>query len=262
MRSLFLRSIALVAVIAGPAMAADMPVKAPVYKAPPVAVYSWTGFYIGAHVGGDWFNKDWFVPLTPTNIAGGCVGCPISSGSHTASSWLAGGQIGFNYQVGWWVGGIEAQASWTKLEGSNPNVLLPATVTNHSKTDDLGTIAARLGVAWDRTLLYVKGGGAWAHDTFWTSLSDNVRSVPVVQTVTDTRWGWMVGVGVEYAFWDNWSVKLEYDHLDFSRNRETVACVAAPVCAAGFDYDIQQRIDLVKIGLNYRFGYSPVVAKY
>src|SRR5205085_12245206 len=114
----------------GPASAADMPVRVPAYKAPaPVATFSWTGFYLGIHGGGDWFNKDWFTPLTPINTAGGgCFGCPASAGGHTSSSWLLGGQAGFNYQVGRLVLGVEAQASWTKLEGSNVNVMSP-TVT-------------------------------------------------------------------------------------------------------------------------------------
>ena len=126
------------------ASAADMPVKTPMHKAPPPAVIlSWTGFHGGVHGGGDWFNNDWFTPLSAINTAGGgCFGCPAPAGSHTSSNSLFGGQVGFNYQVGWWVWGVEAQASWTKLEGSNVNLLSP-TVTIHSRTDTLGTIAAR-----------------------------------------------------------------------------------------------------------------------
>jgi outer membrane immunogenic protein len=250
-----------IAALVRPAMTADLAVKAPAYKAPPlVPVFSWTGFYIGVHGGADWFNKDWFEPLTPTNIAGGCVGCPGPAGTHSASSWLLGAQAGFNYQVGWWVWGVEAQASWTKLEGANVLVPFPL-LSIHSKTDNLGTIAGRLGVAWNRSMFYVKGGGAWAHDTFWTSSNTPLAcGGGICQSVTDTRWGWMLGVGWEYAFFDNWSVKIEYNHLDFSRRRETVL----PVFAGGgpFDYDVKQTIDLVKVGINYRFGYSPVVAKY
>jgi outer membrane immunogenic protein len=202
MQKFLLGSIALTALIAGPAMAADL---RPVYKAPPpVVVYNWTGFYIGVHGGLDWFDKAWSTPSTPINIAGGGVFGP--NGGHTASSWLVGAQAGFNYQIGWAVWGAEAQASWTRLEGSNVNPLVPF-ITDHSKTDSLGTIAARVGAAWNRTLFYAKGGGAWAYDTFWTSTA----AAPVSHTLTETRWGWMLGVGVEYAFLDNWSVKLEYD---------------------------------------------------
>ena len=104
-------------------------------------------------------------------------------------------------------------------------------------------------------LLYAKGGGAWAHDRFWTSIGG-----PAGQSRTDTRLGGMVGVGIEYAFRENWSVKLEYDHLDFGTRRETLLPVVVGVLP--FQYDISQRIDLVKVGLNYRFGAPAVVAKY
>jgi outer membrane immunogenic protein len=127
---------------------------------------------------------------------------------------------------------------------------------NHSKTDSLGTIAGRLGVAWGQTLLYAKGGGAWARDTFWTS----APGIPIGQSLTETRWGWMAGVGAEYAFLDSWSVKIEYDYMDFGRRRETLATVTPGFLPV--DYDIRQTIQLVKVGLNYRFGYTPVIAKY
>jgi outer membrane immunogenic protein len=231
--------------ISAPASAADMPIKAPVIAAP--IPFSWTGIYIGVHGGADWFDKDWFASLTPINIAGGCPGCPTTVGAHSASSWLAGGQIGFNYQFQSIVAGIEAQASWTRLEASNPNLLAPAFITNHSKTDFIGTLAGRLGYAWDHALVYAKGGGAWAHDQFFTSTTVS----PVAQSLTETRWGWMAGVGFEYAFTNNWSAKIEYDYLDFGRRRETLQ----PVVAAGpFEYDIKQTIQLVKVGINYRFS--------
>lgn len=228
------------------AWAADMPTKAPIVAAP--IPFSWTGIYVGVHGGADWFDKDWFVPLTPTNIAGGCPGCPRPAGAHSASSWLAGGQIGFNYQFQSIVAGIEAQASWTRLEASNPNLLAPAFLTNHSKTDFIGTLAGRLGFAWDHALVYAKGGGAWAHDKFFTSTG----ALPVAQTLTDTRRGWMAGAGFEYAFTNNWSAKIEYDYLDFGRKRETLQPAAAG--AGTFEYDVKQTIQLVKVGINYRFA--------
>jgi outer membrane immunogenic protein len=259
MRRCFGMAVALVISLGmgGAAWAADMAVKARPPAPIPVAVYNWTGFYVGLNAGGDWFDKDWAIPLTPFNIAGGCPGCPRPAGSHTGNSWLAGGQVGFNYQIDRVVLGVEAQADWTDLRGSNSNLLVPGLLFNNSKTDAIGTIAARLGYTWGPALLYVKGGGAWAHDTFWTSTAVN----PVVQTLSDTRWGWMAGVGAEYAFAGNWSVKVEYDHLDFGRHREELVCIAG--CFQGFDYDVRQTVDLVKVGVNYRFGWaSPVVARY
>jgi outer membrane immunogenic protein len=237
----------------GAATAADLEVAAPVYRVRAAIPFSWTGFYVGVHGGGDWFDKDWFAPLSATNAAVGCTLCPGGAGSHSASGWLAGGQVGFNYQIAWFVGGVEAQISATRLEGSN--VFTPS-LTLNSKTDTLGSIAARLGIAMDRTMFFVKGGGAFAHDQFWTSTA----AAPVFQSASDTRWGWMIGVGVEWAFLDNWSVKAEYDHMEFRRHREPLLPVGAGAFA--FDFDIEQTMDLVKIGLNYKFGYGPVVARY
>lgn len=242
------------------ANAADMAVKA--RPLPPAPVFSWTGFYIGAHAGGAWFDKDWYTPLTPINIAGGCPGCPASAGSHTASSWLAGGQIGFNYQTGMWVLGVEADGSWTDLNATSPHLLAVGALAIRSKTDALGTFAGRVGIAANQALFYVKGGGAVASDRF--AVAAVGPPLVDVQAATVTRWGWMVGVGIEYAFTNNWSIKAEYNYLDFGRYRETLQ----PTAGAGpgtdpFQYDIRQRVDLVKVGINYRFGWgSPVVAKY
>ena len=255
-------------VFAGAASATDLPArtytKAPVLA--PAPIFNWTGFYIGVHGGGDWFDKNWSAPLTPINIAGGCPGCPSPVGSHTASSWLAGGQAGFNYQTGMWVLGVELDGSWTNLRGSGTNLLLGVPFLNNSKTDALATAAGRVGIAVNQALFYVKGGGGWANDRFFTSNSTAfVGAIPPgspIQLADDTRWGWMIGGGVEYAFTNNWSVKAEYNHLDFGTRTQTLT--AQPGCGCGsFQYDVRQTIDLVKVGLNYRFGWAnPVVAKY
>ena len=93
-------------------LAADL--ARPVYKAPPPAPvsYDWTGFYIGAHVGGAWTDTNWFYACSATNLLIASP-CNLEQGGHSASSWLAGGQVGFNYQVGRFVWGIEADFSAT-----------------------------------------------------------------------------------------------------------------------------------------------------
>jgi outer membrane immunogenic protein len=262
MKAFLLATVAFASIMA-PAMAADLPVTpAPAYRPPIYVPYRWGGFYIGLHGGGDWLSKDWFAPDTPNNLTVGCgvPGCNIWAGGHTSHSWLAGGQFGFNFQWDWLVLGIEVQQSWSNLEGSNPNLLparLAAGVVDHSRTNWLGTAAPRFGVAWDRVLVYAKGGGAWAFDRFWTTAP--VCDVTTCVSVRELRWGWMAGVGVEFGFLGNWSVKVEYDHLDFTRQRSSLeACIAC----AHFDYDIQQRIDLVKVGLNYSFSSRPIVTRY
>jgi outer membrane immunogenic protein len=243
----------LAAQLTAPAAAADMALKAaPVKALPPVALYDWTGFYVGLQGGGDWFSKDWFTPTTPLNLTTGC-NCGRPDGGHTANSWLFGGQAGFNYQVSKWVFGVEAEASWTDLRGSNTNPDFIMLI-QRSRTDGLGTLTGRIGYAVDRVLIYGKGGGAWAHDRFATATGGRD-----IQALTDNRFGWTVGLGVEWAFANNWSVKVEYDHLDFGWGRETLQ----PLLAGGsaFEYDIRQRVDMVKAGVNYKFG-GPVVARY
>jgi outer membrane immunogenic protein len=266
MKSLVRASFALGVLTAGPAIAADLDLS-PIYKVAPVVHYTWTGFYLGGHGGGDQFSKDWSAPRTATNGATGClvIVCGLSAGGHDSSSWLAGVQAGYNYQISWAVFGVEAEYSWTKLSGSNPNAAeLPlfvpifGTFFDSSKTDNIGTVAARFGIAFDQAFFFLKGGAAFAHDQFSVA-----NGAVVQQALTENRWGWVIGVGVEYGFFDNWSVKLEYDHLDFGTRRETLQ----PLCTGGilctpFDYDIRQTVEVIKVGLNYRFSWGPVVARY
>ena len=191
MKKLLLATVGLVALgVAAPASAADMPVKAA--PPPPVApIYNWTGFYIGAHVGGAWTDTDWFYPCSATNLLIPSP-CNLAQGGHSASSWLAGGQVGFNYQVGRFVWGIEADFSATRMEGRNLDVAFPTQEFLHSRTDFIGTVAPRVGVAWDRVLLYAKGGVAWAHDDYWLTLTPNqLLAGQTFATGDATRWaGW------------------------------------------------------------------------
>jgi outer membrane immunogenic protein len=241
MKKLLLGTVALVGLAAAnPAFAADLPYRAPAYKAPimaPVA-FSWTGCYVGAHVGGGWGNKRWDDPLL-----GG-----VEFSNHDVNGWLAGGQIGCNYQTGQFVFGVEGDASWANIRGSGPDTLSFGTLTDNSKVDFLGTLTGRAGIAWDRALFYVKGGGAWAHDKFWA-----VRNVTgsTFYSADDTRWGWTVGAGVEYAFAPSWTAKIEYDYLDFGKQSATFS---GPTFAGPpFNFDIDQRIHVVKAGINYKF---------
>jgi outer membrane immunogenic protein len=265
MKKLLLAATVALAFATGTASAADLTAR-PYTKAPvgPAPIFSWTGFYIGVHGGGDWFDKNWTSSNTALNLAaGGCgLPCPAFAGSHTASSWLAGGQIGFNYQAGMWVLGVEADASATDLKASSPHALAPAFFILNSKTDTLVTVAGRVGIAANQALFYVKGGGAWADERFYTVDPGAIPAGTPLQGTDSSRWGWMVGAGVEYAFTNNWSVKAEYNHLDFGTRTETLSPQPGCGCLA-FQYDIRQTVDLVKVGLNYRFGWAgPVVAKY
>jgi outer membrane immunogenic protein len=256
-RSLLASFATLITLTAAPATAADMgmPVKAPPPAAAPV--YNWTGFYIGAHVGGAWGDKDW----TSTATFGGPVlpvGTPI--GSHDASGMIAGGQLGFNWQAPGsnWVIGVEAQMSWADLSGDHilgPGPVFAEQVLS-TKVDWLGTVTGRLGYAWDRALLYAKGGVAFVHDKHHGFL---VGAPNIALDGDTTRTGWTIGGGIELALGGNWSVKGEYNYLNFGKDGVDFTDTGG----GAFSIDIDQHLHVVKFGINYRFGgFGPVVARY
>jgi outer membrane immunogenic protein len=270
MKTLILLGVSLLSLAAGlrPSAAADLPVKA---RPLAVAVYDWTGLYVGVHGGEGWGSKDISAPPFPF---GGAVITPAAS-SNSISGWLAGGQVGYNFQGGpgifggRWVIGGEAQVSWSRLDDTVscsavvaiPGVgAVPLSVNCSSKVDSLGTIALRLGSAFDRILVYSKVGAAWTHDKYQDDVTTPAFA-PLSFTGSETRWGWMVGAGIEYAFGNNWSGKIEYDYLGLGT--ETVRYSSVPPATSAFvDASVKERVQLVKIGVNYRFGPSAVAAKY
>lgn len=202
----------------------------PVYKAQPapvMAAYNWSGFYVGGHLGYAWSSEDARSTLT------GITGVTDPDG------FLGGAQIGFNWQTGAFVFGIEADWSWTNADGSTT---IPAAIT--AEHNWYGTATARVGYAVDNWLWYVKGGAAWL-DADYT-----IGGL----TFGDTRTGWTVGTGLEWALGPNWSAKLEYNYMDFGK--DTIGTVL-PV-------EIDTQVHVVKAGVNYRFdwGKAPVVARY
>ena len=221
------------------ATAADMPVKARAPVAVAAPAWNWTGCYVGVNGGGGWGTKSWRDP----NLAG------IEFSNHHVSGGLAGGQIGCNYQTSSYVFGLEGEADWANIQGSALDTLSAGTLTDHSKIDFIATFAGRFGLAWGRALLYVKGGGAYAHDKYWTIVN---ASGATFYSASQGRTGWLVGVGSEYAFDSNWSGKLEYDYIDFGTHSATFAGGTFP--GAPFPFDINQRVSLIKVGVNYRFG--------
>jgi outer membrane immunogenic protein len=230
------------------AQAADMAAR-PYTKAPPMAaaVYNWTGFYVGANGGWGSSRKCWdYAGTTAARLA-----TNVTEGCHDADGGVVGGQIGYNWQAGAWVFGLEAQGDWANLRGSNVSSLFP-TATNRSKIDALGLFTGRVGYAWNNTMLYVKGGAAVANDKY----DYRTTGAPTpFSTASETRWGGVVGVGLEYGFAPNWSVGVEYDHAFLGRRDITFALPSVSVDS------IRQDVDLVTARINYRFG-GPVVARY
>jgi outer membrane immunogenic protein len=223
------------------------------WKAPVLApaVYNWTGIYVGVHAGYGGSMKDW----------GG-----INFLAHGA---LAGGTIGVNQQVGNWVIGVEADASWSGIKGSRfENIAIPFSVSNFdatiaSKVDSIATIAARLGFAQDRWLVYLKAGGAWAHETHTQTQVSTIQGVPGAQSANisgiENRFGPMVGFGAEYAFLGNWSAKVEYNYFDFTANGTvrqagTLTSFAGTTTNVVTTVNIREQLHFAKVGLNYRFG--------
>jgi outer membrane immunogenic protein len=254
----------------GLANAADMPVKARPLP-PPVPVFSWTGFYIGAHLGGAWGTTQ--STLNSVSVQDCDVGTPCeeifsTSGlsipiSQTQTNGFLGGvQGGYNWDFGWGVFGVEAQFSWTDLKGTSPCALVIACSTDH---DWITTLAGRFGVSYDRALFYVKAGAAWSKVNYTASL--NLGPFVSSTSVSDTRFGPMFGAGIEYAFWGNWSAKIEYNYIDFRSEDYNFAASLqtnpTETTVLNFGANIHERVHLIKAGLNYRFdwGKGPVAVR-
>src|SRR5689334_18175617 len=248
-----LLGIAGVIALAAPASAADLAAR-PYTKAPAMiaAVYDWSGFYIGANGGWGSSRKCW----DNVDAAGVFI---ANEGCHDATGGVAGGQIGYRWQTGAFVFGLEGQGDWADLRGRNVSLIAPA-ATNDSRIQAFGLFTGQIGYAVNNVLLYVKGGGAVTDDSFRSfATGTNVLATTVVN---DTRWGGVVGVGLEYGFTPNWSAAVEYDHLFMGNRTHTFINngVLAPAFTT-FNERIRQDVDTVTVRVNYRWG-GPVIAKY
>jgi outer membrane immunogenic protein len=249
MKKFLLATVGLIALsMSAPVSAADMAAR-PYTKAPAIAaVYDWSGFYIGANGGWGSSRKCWdFTTRTGTLIA--------PEGCHDATGGVAGGQIGYRMQTGAFVFGLEAQGDWADLKGRNQSINIAA-FTNESKINAFGLFTGQIGYAFNNALLYVKGGGAVTADRYRSYAT--ATNVLVATGNEETRWGGVVGVGLEYGFTPNWSAAVEYDHL-FMGNK-LVDFTAPGGTYTGTDR-IKQDVDLVTVRVNYRWG-GPVAARY
>ena len=226
-RFLFVTCVALLA-SANAAVGADLP--RPYYKAPPaapfVAPFTWTGFYVGINGGYAWGKAD-----ISNSLA--------SFSTDTTDGWLVGATAGYNYQMGNFVFGFEGDADYALIKGNATNTATCGAGTCEVKNTWLATARGRLGYAFERWLPYITGGGAFG----------GLKVEPSGGTSsTDTAIGWTAGAGVEYAFLDSWSAKIEYLYADLG----PATCEAA-VC--GVDTDVEPKINIVRAGLNYRFNF-------
>ncbi len=259
----------------GSASAADLaarPFKAP---AAAVAVYNWTGFYVGVNAGYAWGQSDLGTVLDPTSswavegIAFRNEFVALSNRRLNPAGAIGGLQIGANWQTGAWVWGVEADANATDIGArtifTGPNPPVTRTFNESIRNDWLVTVRGRAGYAVDKTLLYVTGGLAVGSvKGSWDLTSSN--GYTKTGSVSETKVGWTVGAGVEHAFVPNWTVKLEYLYTDLGSVDYTSTYVPGSTFAPpGSNYVERISQDLtfhtVRAGLNYKFG-GPVMAKY
>jgi outer membrane immunogenic protein len=208
----------------------------PVYAPPP---FSWTGFYVGGNIGGAWANRD----VTDTFL-----GVNFNNGNSNGV-FIGGAQLGYNWQVGYAVLGIEADFDGA---ANNNNTLtvgaLQVTLNNRWIT----TLAARFGLTNGPWLFYGKVGGGWVgSDDFTVANLTTGSSITVSNNNSNS--GWLVGAGIEWAFAPNWSTKVEYNYLGLDDRTFTVPAGFL----AGDTFTLSNRnVQMVKWGINYRFNWG------
>jgi outer membrane immunogenic protein len=281
MKKLFLGSVALVALGLGApaAFAAERPVPAPAYASPPpVPVYTWSGCYAGANAG---YSAGRSTQTTvansiltggglgvpapaPLGLPGGGVIAPVPAGSSIAgdlnlSGFIGGFQGGCNYQWGTWVIGFEGDGMATNKEGQNFETGLVPFLGNGranwiSQTQERWLVTARgkLGMTWwDKSMVYVTGGAAWAK-------IDTSEFLIGAQTGTghqesNTRTGWTVGAGYEYALGYGWSIKGEYLYVKFD---DYTTFTQPPFGGLGLNIaprSVKLYDNVIRAGMNYKF---------
>jgi outer membrane immunogenic protein len=227
--------IAAVALFAVPfsVQAADVPVKAPYYKAMPssvVSYYNWSGFYLGLNAGYGFGSSTWDIPSIKNSPKG----------------LLVGGTAGYNWQSGSWVYGVEGDFDWSGVKGST--ACLPGG-SCETRSDWLATFRGRIGYAFDRFLPYLTAGGAVSHVK-----ATNSGATPGFQGASATPFGFTGGVGLEYAFLGNLTAKIEYLYVDLGKFN----CVA---CSGASSDDVSFKESIVRAGLNYKFS-GPIFSRY
>jgi outer membrane immunogenic protein len=256
------------------ALAADLAAR-PYVKAPPpiVAVYNWTGFYIGGNIGYSWGRS-----RDDSTVTNG-VGTALFASSDRANmdGVIGGGQIGYNWQMQNWVWGLEADIQGSDQKGSRtftcpigvctptfgvfavfPGPAVP--VTLDQKLTWFGTVRGRVGIlATPTVLLYGTGGLAYGD----VKTTETIGAAAAVFSNTDLRVGYTVGAGVEGVISGNWTAKLEYLWVDLGRTKGSFATVVPALGGGNLTTNYSSRItdNILRVGVNYKFG-GPVIAKY
>jgi opacity protein-like surface antigen/outer membrane protease len=248
----------------GVAFAADLAVKAPAYVAP-APTWNWAGLYLGTHSAAYVGQSTFSDPFGPS-LFGDTARTP-------GYGW--GGQIGYNWQAGKWVYGVEADATWLNATGTVTCGAFSGLYSSSNcgaRPDAVGTVTAKLGYALGpegHTLAYVKGGFAWQHNDVTATENNNLFFAPVTNSASLMQTGWTVGAGVEQALTSAWSVKAEYDYMNFGSHGGTTLSAGSfgpyafqnntfffhpvPAAATGVSSDAH----VFKLGMNYKWGQDP-----
>ncbi len=263
MRKFFVAGSIVAALYGAPAFAADMPVKAPPMPTS-ASVYSWTGFYVGANIGGGWGTTNvGFTPNDPATATLFVAGGLPPGGSLKTSGVLGGPQLGYNWQVNRnWLVGVETDFEWSGIEGSisgtnTPFAAGPLASMENERLRWFGTARARLGyLPVDRLLTYVTGGFAYGridHSGSYVNNGGNLTFTGAPITVTclagapcyagssaSTATGWTVGAGFEYALSNSLTVKAEYLYVSLgATSLREMAFLSAPG-PASFQCELRQ----------------------
>jgi len=234
--------------LTSPALAADLPAytKAPVAVSP---LYDWSGFYVGVFGGGGFGNHN-INNGTPNGFAN-------YDFTYDSSGAVAGGEVGYQIQSGQYVIGVEANGMWSGIKGSDATQLATIGVIDADNLRWTGSFVAKGGIAIDRLLLYFDGGWAYG-DILHTST--NPGNVPAVDSFEVHRSGLTAGGGIAYAVTNNLIGKIDYRYYNFG----TFSRPGLPTFTPNgvLPYSDASTYSVVTLGLDYKFGVGPVVAKY
>jgi outer membrane immunogenic protein len=241
------------------ASAAHLPVKARVAPIAPPCL--WCGFYVGLNAGASWTRND-------ADYMATAFGASITSSARTeGTSFIGGGQAGYNWQFGQFVVGIEGDIAWRhRTDSANmvPFAGAPTDQVNVANSQNwLGTVRPRAGIALGNVLLYGTGGVAFGEvEHSYQEIRVTTGQARMLAD-TSTRTGWTAGAGVQWAFTPQWSIGVEYLHVDLG----STTLAQGPSIVAGLAFPTSQttfsnRSDIVRAKLDWQFGLGPVVAKY
>ncbi len=247
-----------------------MPTKAPAMLASDPM--NWTGWYVGGQLGGGVDIARWSDPFgSPSGGPGPGGPGPVRHGAPApppppdvagfgdtthATGPLGGAQIGANWQTGRWVLGAELDASLAHIRGENTCFSGLGGINCQHVVNALGSVTGRVGYAFDRSLAYVKAGGAWT-DTTYNLFGNTLAQTLGTGSTSETVWGWTAGIGLEYAITNHWTTFAEYDHIGLPPTTVPFPTVAV-VSAANIV--VTQSADLFKMGVNYKFDFGPWTA--